>query len=208
MAVIALVTQKGGCGKTTLATCVAVTATQAGRRVIILDTDPQGTASQWWESREADSPALLAVQGHEIDMAVASVASRGYDLVVIDTPARAEPVNAAAAGAADFCVVPCQPSLADMRAQSPTVHSVQRLDKRGAFVLTRCPPRGSRVKEAARGLAIFGLPVATVTVGNRAAYADAYGLGLGVTEYEPEGKAATEIVALWQWIQRKMEQRR
>ena len=67
------------------------------------------------------------------------VQEKGLDVVIIDTPARAEPINAAAAQVADFCLIPCQPSLADMRAQSPIVQTLKRLEKRGAFVLTRCP---------------------------------------------------------------------
>ena len=205
MPVISLVTQKGGCGKTTLTTCLAVIAQQTGRHVMILDTDPQATASQWWESREEKTPALLEVKREEIARAVAVVQDKGFDLVIIDTPARAEPINAAVAQMADFCLLPCQPSLVDMRAQSPTVQTLKHLEKRGAFVLTRCPPRGSRTKEAERGLLVFGLPVSPMTIGNRAAYPDAYGSGLGVTEYEPVGKAAEEMRALWTWILHKME---
>jgi chromosome partitioning protein len=208
MPVISLVTQKGGCGKTTLTTCLAVVAQQAGWRAVILDTDPQGTASQWWESREEKTPALLEIIGTEIARAVTVAQEKGFDLVLIDTPARAEPINAAAAQVADFCLIPCQPSLADMRAQAPSVQMVKRLDKRGAFVLTRCPPRGPRTKEAERGLLVFGLPVSPITIGNRAAYPDAYGSGLGVTEYEPDGKAAEEMCGLWHWITQKMEKAR
>lgn len=207
MTVLSLVTQKGGCGKTTLTTCLAVAAQQSGKRVVILDTDPQGTASEWWESRELDTPYLLEVKGDEIAQAVQSAQAEGYDLVLVDTPARAEPVNAAAAQAADFCLIPCQPTLADMRAQAPTVQTLKRLERRGAFVLTRCQPRGQRVKEAERGLQVFGLPVAPVLIVNRNDYPDAYGSSLGVTEYGPSGKAAQEIVDLWQWVNRKMEQR-
>lgn len=190
MAVISLVTQKGGCGKTTLVTCLAVVAQHMGRHVMILDADPQATASQWWESREEKMPALLQVRGEEMTRAVPVAQEQGFDLILIDTPARAEPINAAAAQVADFCLIPCQPSLADMRAQAPTVHTLLRLEKHGAFVLTRCPPRGSRTQEAERGLLVFGLPVAPVAIGNRAAYPDAYSRSLGVTEYEPAGKAA------------------
>ncbi len=207
MSVISLVTQKGGCGKTTLATCLAVVAQQCGSKVVILDADPQGTASDWWESREEDTLSLLEVKGEEIDRAVQSAQSQGYDVILIDTPARTEPVNASAAQAADFCLIPCQPTLADMRAQSPTVQTVRHLEKRGAFVLTRCPPRGQRAKEAERGLLVFGLPVSPVTIVNRNDYPDAYGHSMGVTEYEPAGKAAQEITALWQWINRKMRKR-
>jgi chromosome partitioning protein len=205
MAVIALVTQKGGCGKTTLATCLAVVAHHLGRQVVILDADPQGTASQWWENREEKTPALLQVKGEEIARAVTVAHEQGFDLVLIDTPARAEPINAAAIQVADFCLLPCQPSLADMRAQAPTVQALTRLEKHGAFILTRCPARGSRTHEAERGLLVFGLPVAPVTIGNRAAYSDAYGRSLGVTEYEPSGKAAEEIRTLWRWLLHKME---
>ena len=59
MSVISLVTQKGGCGKTTLTTCLAVVAQQTGRQVVILDTDPQATASQWWESRDEKTRRFL-----------------------------------------------------------------------------------------------------------------------------------------------------
>ena len=207
MKIIALVTQKGGCGKTTLTTCLAVAARQSGRKVVIFDADPQGSAAQWWESREEDAPALVEVKGDEIAQAVKTAESKEFDLAFFDTPARAEPVNAAAAQVADFCLIPCQPSLADMRAQSPTVQMIQRLDKPGAFALTRCPPRGPRAKEAERGLLVFGLPVAPVIIGNRAAYPDAYASGLGVTEYEQEGKAAGEVAALWQWLNRRLGKR-
>ncbi len=94
-----------------------------------------------------------------------------------------------------------------MRAQDPTVQTVKRLERRAAFVLTRCPPRGSRTKEAERGLQVFGLPVSPVLIGNRTAYSDATGSSLGVTEYEPHGKAAEEVRGLWQWLLRQMEKR-
>ena len=120
MPVISLVTQKGGCGKTTLSTCLSVVAARGKHKVIILDADPQGTASQWWESREDnDAPYLVEVAGDELPQAVKTAKEKGFDVIIIDTPARAEPVNAAAARLADFCLVPCQPTLPDMRAQVP-----------------------------------------------------------------------------------------
>lgn len=204
MYVISLVTQKGGCGKTTLATNLAVTAAQAGQRALILDTDPQASASQWWESRdETHAPYLIEAGSSEFEQATALAEEHGYTVVFIDTPARAEPVNAAAARVADFCLIPCQPTMADMRAQQVTVQTLKRLQKRGAFVLTRVPPRGPRVREAIRGLEVLGLPVTPVTIVNRHAYADAYASGLGVTEYEPHGKAADEILRLWRWLDKK-----
>ena len=205
MKVIALITQKGGCGKTALATSLAVTALDGGHKVLIVDTDSQRTASAWWESRDADVPHLVEVTGDQIAPAVETARDKGFDFVFIDTPARAEPVNAAAAQAAHFCILPCRPSMADMRAQAPTVATARRLAKPAAFVLNCCPPRGSRIREAERGLAIYGLPVAPQRVVERVAFSDAYGLGLGVTEFDPNGLAASEIRELWEWMNKKME---
>lgn len=204
MKTIALVTQKGGCGKTTLATNLAVAAWQEGAKVMILDADPQGTATAWYESRDADGPELVAVAGGEIERAVALFSGKGFDLVFIDTPARAEPVNAEAARAADYCIVPCRPTLPDMRAQKATVASIEGIGRKACFVLTHVPPRGSREQEAARGLAVLGLAVAPVLVGYRAAYPDAYAKGQSVTEYEAEGKASIEMRGLWEWISKRL----
>lgn len=205
MKVIALITQKGGCGKTALATSLAVAAVEGRHKVLIVDTDPQRTAGAWWESRDADAPQLVDVGGDQIATAVEIARDKGFDFVFIDTPARAEPVNAAAAQAAHFCLLPCRPSMADMRAQAPTVATARRLAKAAAFVLNCCPPRGSRVREAEQGLLVYGLPVAPQRVVERVAFPDAYGLGLGVTEFETNGLAASEIRELWGWINRKME---
>ena len=202
--IIALVTQKGGCGKTTLAVNLATVAWQGGARVIILDADPQQSAVAWYESRDAEGSDLVEVRGGEIARGIEAAKGKGYELAFIDTPARAEPVNAEAARLSDFCVIPCQPSLVDMRAQKVTVDSLQSLDRKGAFVLTRVPPRGPRAMEAERGLAVFSVAVSPVLIGNRAAYPDAYGVGKGVTEYEKDGKAAQEIKDLWKWLTKRI----
>ena len=122
----------------------------------------------------------------------------------IDTPGRDEPATAAAIRAADFCVIPCRPTPGDMKATPPTVATIRRLGKRAAFVLTQTPPRGVRLKEAEAGLSVLGM-VCPVHIVHRTAYQDAQGGGLGVTEFEPMGKAAGEIRALWAWMERKME---
>jgi chromosome partitioning protein len=91
-----------------------------------------------------------------------------------------------------------------MKAQPPTVAVIQRLGKTAAFILSQTPPRGGRIHEARRGLEVLGL-VAPIPVVSRTTYQDAFGVGLGVTEFEPDGKAASEIRRLWKWINTKME---
>ena len=204
MRVISLVTQKGGSSKSTLTFCLAVAAEEASRRVLILDMDPQGTVEAWYQVREAETPRLATVRAAQLQEAIQKAAQAGFDLVLIDTPGRDEPAVTAAIKTADYCIIPCRPTAADMKATPPTVAAVKRLDKPFAFVLTQTPPRGYRIREAEIGLSVLG-PVAPITMTLRNAYQDALGAGLGVTELESEGKATEEIRALWEWTAKKME---
>lgn len=198
MRVISLVSQKGGTGKSTLAINLAVVA-----RALILDADPQGTAEAWYQDREADLPLLVKVTSSELEIALERAHASGMGWVLIDTPGRDEPATATAIRVADFCLIPCRPSPADMKACPPTVAMMKRLNKPFAFVLSQTPPRGCRIREAEKGLSILG-PVCPSPIVARASYQDAQGLGLGVTEYDTEGKAASEIMQMWQWLEKKI----
>lgn len=207
MMIISFVTQKGGSGKTTLAVNCAVAAASSAqnkKKVLIIDMDQQGSAESWYQDREADAPQLIKIGGRDLEKGIKLAAEQKFDFVLIDTPGRDEPAQAAAIRLADFCLVPCRPSPADMKATPPTVETIRRLGKTAFFVLTQTPPRSFRIREAERGLNVLGT-VCPIPIVARAAYQDAQGAGLGVTEYEPEGKAAQEINDLWQWIQKKLE---
>ena len=127
-----------------------------------------------------------------------------FDVVLIDNPGRDEPSTAVAIPHVDLYLIPCRPTPADMKAMPPTVATINRLGKLSAFVLSQTPPRGYRIQEAAKGLSVVGM-VAPVHIVSRNAYQDAQGMGLAVTEFEPDGKAAAEIRELWQWITKKLE---
>ena len=204
MRVISFVTQKGGSGKTTLAFCCAVAAQEKGKRALLLDMDPQGTATAWFKDRESDAPALATIKSSELNDAITKAKKAGYDLVFIDTPGRDEPATAAAIRAADLCIIPCRPTPGDMKATPPTIATINRLKKDAAFVLTQTPARSYRNSEAEKGLSMLGMVCPHLIV-IRNAYQDAQGRGLGVTEYEPEGKAALEVRELWKWISKKLE---
>jgi chromosome partitioning protein len=204
MRVIAFVTQKGGSGKSTLAFCCGVRAEETGKRVLLLDMDPQATTELWYQDREAESPKLARIKPGDLAQALKGATAERFDFVLIDTPGRDEPATAAAIRASDFCIIPCRPTPGDMKATPATVATIKRLGKPAAFVLTQTPPRGVRIVEADKGLSMLGM-VSPVKIVQRSAYQDAQGMGLGVTEYDPEGKAAAEIKELWSWITRKME---
>jgi len=202
--VVSLVTQKGGSGKTTLAVNLAVAAIRTGRRTLVLDLDPQGTAEAWYQDRESDEPRLVRLEAADLPRALDLARRQHFALAFVDTPGRDAPAVATAIRHSDFCLVPCRPTPPDMKAQPATVATIRRLARPFAFVLTQTPPRGFRIREAQQGLAVLG-PVAPVPVVARSVYQDAQGAGLGVVEYEPAGKAAEEIGRLWDWLRRRLE---
>lgn len=204
MRVVAFVTQKGGSGKTTLCLNLAVAAEEAGRRALIVDLDPQGTAEAWYQDREAERPRLVRAEPADLPRVLAAAGRQGFSHVLLDTPGRDEPGVAAAIRAASFCVIPCRPTPADMKATPATIATIRRLAKPVVFVLTQTPPRGGRMREAELGLATLG-PVAPIGLVSRTAFQDAHGAGLGITEYEPDGKGAQEVRELWRWLARKLE---
>ncbi len=212
MQVLTFVTQKGGSGKTTALLNLAVAAAQSGAqkpRILIIDLDPQRSTLAWWESRQADDIGALDIVHHELDKALEAAKQNNFDYVFIDTAARAEAVNNMAMKAADFCILPCQPSLLDMRAAKPTVDALKKMNKRGGFVITRANPRGFRVGDAVAALQIHGLPVCPTPIVDRTSYRDAYAFGEGVIEHEQDGKAAAEVSQIWLWtktmLDKKME---
>ncbi len=205
MKTIALVTQKGGTGKSSLAVSLAVAAQESGRRVYIVDLDPQGTAKNWYERREAEEPQVASLDAAKLKDALKALARQGYDLVFLDTAGVDTPAAVSAMQAADMCLIPARPSIADIEATRATVASLSKLGKTYAFVLNQCPPgRSIRTTDAYRVLQLGGV-VATASLAIRTDHVDAMALGQGVTERDPTGKAATEVRELLQWVLNKME---
>jgi chromosome partitioning protein len=199
MRVLVLTTQKGGAGKTTLATSVAVAAMQDGEQVLLLDADPQSTAYAWGQRRGVNGNLLTtAIEPDRLAVRLAEARAGGIaTLVVVDTAGSAGPAQAMAIEAADYCLVPVKPSLFDVDAVKPTVRLLRTLGKRYSFVLNQV-----NVASAARNLDAASALVANngqspPMVGARNDFLDAAVLGLGVTEYAPKGKSAAEIKYLW-----------
>ncbi len=210
MQVLTFVTQKGGSGKTTALLNLAVAASKLspkGTRILIIDLDPQRSSLAWWESRQENNIGAIDIVPHELDKAISAAKQNNFDYVFIDTAARAETVNNMAMQAADFCVLPCQPSLLDMRAAKPTIDSLKKLNRRGGFLITRANPRGFRVGDAVSALQVHSLPVCPTAIVDRTVYRDAYAFGEGVLELESEGKAAQEIGQIWNWVKVMLNKR-
>lgn len=205
MKILALVTQKGGSGKSTLAANLAVAAAQARETVFLLEMDKQGTLARWIARREAETPAFDPIPtAAALAPALAQIAAHGYTLTILDTAGADSPLATAAVQAADLCLVPTRPTPADLEATQATLEAIQGARRKFAFVLNQTPVRSTRLTEAAAGLRVLGL-LAEPPIGQRNDFQDALGLGLAVTEYNPEGKAAAEVRALWAWVAKRMK---
>ncbi len=205
MRAVALVSAKGGSGKSTLAISLGVAAVEAGERVFLIDVDPQGSLASWGSRRQFEAPDVDRISPDKIEAAVGGLARAGYSLAVIDTPGIDTAAAAVAMRVADLSLIPARPSTLDLEAARPTMAALARLDRRYAFVLNACPAgRSSRLEDAGRALSLLGI-LAVPPIVQRADHVDAIGLGLGVTEHQPDGKAAVEIRALWAWVKRRME---
>lgn len=207
MRVLSLVTQKGGTGKSALAVSLAVMAEQAGERVCILDLDPQGTSASWYETRTAETPAVLDHnQAGTVPETVARLRDAGFTLVIIDTPGIDSHATRGAMREADLCLIPVRPSEADVKATMPTVRALEGMGRPYALVINQAPTnKQARVTAAVSvRLSTQGM-VLPVPIASRIDHQYAYALGQGVHEYDPNGKAAAEIAEVWAWCRKRME---
>jgi chromosome partitioning protein len=207
MHTIALVSRKGGTGKSTLAIGLAVAAMEAGHRVCLLEADPLGTVSNWRRRRTSAEPIVEVIHdGYVLFHRVQALAHGGITLTIVDTAGGWSDACTGAMAAADLCLIPTRPSPADIDAAAPMLAAVRESGKPFAFVLNQVQARSTRLNGAAGSLGkraielkmshVLALPAIVL----RNDQQDALGIGLGVTEYAPRGKSAEEIRGLWRWI--------
>jgi chromosome partitioning protein len=201
MPTVAVVSQKGGAGKTTLALHVAVAAEQAGYSTVLIDMDPQGTAEAWSEWRKETPPVVIPAKTATLVRTLERVAQHGADVVVIDTPPLAEAEARSAAKVADLVLVPCRPNAFDLHSIRTTT-DLTRFAARPAFAVFNAGPVAAPrlYTETTELIAEIGLEVAPVRLSERATFRHATGSGQAAQEIEPEGKGAAEVSAVWQWI--------
>lgn len=199
MKTIAIISQKGGAGKTTLALHLAVAAERSGQTAVIIDLDPQASATSWKDSRIGDSPAVVSAQATRLAAVMDAAAKGGAAVCIIDTAPHSESAALAAARAADLILIPCRPAILDLRAISNTIELARIAGKPVAVVLNSVPPRGSLAEEAAAAVTGYAVDVAPVQIGQRAAFMHALTVGQTAQEYEPGGKGADEIKQLYMW---------
>ena len=207
MNIIAIVSSKGGVGKTTIAQCLAVEALRQGIAAAILDSDPQRSAADWGEQRGAadlDAPAVIALGSQRLLAVVGELRKRGAGMVFIDTPPHSAPAINAALDVSSASVMVTRPNPMDLRALEATWAIVSRMKKPSAAVFTQAPP-GNRAR--ALGLAQgrleeLKMPYCPTPITYTLSFPYAQAEALAVQEREPTGKARAEIAEVWGWLKR------
>lgn len=207
MQTVSIISQKGGAGKTTLAIHLAVAAQKYRGDTVLLDADPQATASEWaaWRAEAGlDDPAVIDCASPTLlPRKLKGAAELGAAIAIVDTPPHADIMAREAARAADLVLIPCRPQAFDLSAIRITAELVRASGKRAFVVFVAGPTNARLAYQAARDAieSVAGIPVAPLMVPTRAVFTHSAAEGKTALETDPDSKGAWEIKRLWEWIE-------
>lgn len=205
MRVIAIASQKGGSGKTTLSGHIAVQAERSGAGpVVLVDADPQGSLSEWWNAREAPTPAFAQTTVSRLLSDLDDLKARGFKLAIIDTPPAITLAIQSVIAVSDLVVIPTRPSPHDLRAAGATVELAERSSKPLLFVVNAATPRARITADAAIALSQHGT-VAPITIHQRTDFASSMIDGRTVMEIDQKSRSSKEIGELWDYVSDRLE---
>ena len=204
MKTIAIVSQKGGSGKTTIALHLAVASARAGRNTAVIDLDPQASAANWSDRRRAELPVVLSAHASRLSHEATRVKETGGEILYLDTAPHSDSAALEAAKAADLVLIPCRPAILDLEAIANTLRFVRTTGTPVCVVINAVAPLGQDAAQAAEVIAGLAVEVCPVRLGNRVAFARALISGQAAQEFEPGGKAAAEVERLHEFISNRV----
>jgi chromosome partitioning protein len=204
MKTIAIISQKGGAGKTTVSIHLAVAAEALGLKTAIFDLDPQASAASWADKRLKNEPVVVSAQANRLPSLLEQAAAQEADLVIIDSAPNADGASLAAARAADLILIPCRPAAFDLNAIGTTLALASVAGKPAYVLLNAVPSQGKVGEEARQALVAGGVAVADPLLHQLVAYSHAVNDGRAAQELDPKSKAAAEIAALLDWLLHKV----
>ena len=209
MKTLAVMSRKGGAGKTTVAVNLTLAARAMGVKAVLADADPMRSACEVLKGREEAPNLLFETSASKLFALTEACRRSGAELLIIDTPAAPEADVAEAVKVADLCLAIARPTYLDLAAAVMSVAVIQRLGKEGLIALNQCPSaRGGveppSVLKAFQALRFAGLPVAPAAIRSRMIYQTAFAQARSALEMEPEGAAADEVRQLFTHVWRHM----
>ena len=207
MRIITFAGQKGGTGKTNCGINFAAEAAFDGINTTLIDLDPQASAAYWGDLRGIDKPRVVSAHATRLKQMLSEAENSGSSLVVIDTPPSVESGIYEAAAVSDLVVMPCLPVLIEIRALLPTVNIIRTTHTPARVLFNRVDARTSLLAEGQKAIKHFELQAFPCHIVSRIAFAHAYNCGQAVSEYEPSGKAAREIRAVYRHIAKGLKLR-
>jgi chromosome partitioning protein len=200
MKVLALVSEKGGSGKTTTAVSMGVAAELQGYTAAIFDLDPRANSAVWGDRRDGKPPVVVPAQAPRLPLLIEQARKQNAGFVILDTPGNDLRVAEAACAAADLILIPCRPSPPDLLSIVPTVKTALAAGKPTFVMLNAAPVQGNEISEARESIEGAGVSVCPIVLYHRKAFMNRFHEGLTAFESDPKGKAAEELRTLFLWI--------
>ena len=205
MKTIAIVSQKGGSGKTTLALHLAVASAAEGRNTAVIDLDPQASSANWSDRRAAKVPVVLSAHASRLRHEIQRVREIGGEMLYLDTAPHSDSAALEAARIADLVLIPCRPAILDLEAITNTLAFIRTTGTPALVVLNAIAATGQDALLATEALSSHDVETCPVRLGRRVAFARALLSGQSAQEYEPFGKAALEVKRLHAFITSRFE---
>ena len=204
MKTLAIISRKGGAGKTTIALHLAVAAEARGIITAVFDLDPQASAALWSDHRGEPIPAVIPAQAPRLFSLLSQAKEQNADLTILDTAPHADGIASDAAAHADLILIPCRPSAFDLDAIGASIRLARAAEKPAVVIINAAPTQGVETAEAMSAIRNAGVEVCPVVLHQRKSYASRIHEGRTATEIEPKGKAAEETRALLLWVCEKI----